>query len=247
MKSRSAASAPASPHPSPGLRRGSATRRDLSSPDQVAEALRDGVRTGRYVPGQRLVEADLTAELGLSRGPIREALKLLAAEGVIELHRHRGAYLRQLTRREVDDILTIQESLTGLAARLAAEHIREGNHRVRFKQAYAALMNAYKAREGGGVLDARVRFYAELVVIGGNAELARFVPIPQTNLLRAQFERHLPPAERAKRRQDYPAIARLILAGKGAAAETAMRRHIRASRLAIDALPDEVFAAAPVG
>jgi len=223
-------------------RRPVASRREQSSPDQVAETLRDGVRSGRYVPGQRLVEADLTAELKLSRGPIREALKLLAAEGIIELHRHRGAYLRQLTRREINDILAIQESLTGLAARLAAERIHESDHRARFKQAYSALMSAYKSRDGSGVLDARVRFYAELVALGGNVELTRFVPIPQTNLLRAQFERHLPASERAKRRQDYPTIARLILAGKGGAAETAMRKHIRHTRQAINALPDAVFA-----
>jgi len=237
MKSRSSSSADTA-----STRRALVARRAQSSPDQVAETLRDGVRTGRYVPGQRLVEADLTGELKLSRGPIREALKLLAAEGIIELHRHRGAYLRQLTRREVNDILAIQESLTGLAARLAAERINEDNHRARFKQAYAALMSAYKARDGGGVLDARVRFYVELVALGGNAELARFVPIPQTNLLRAQFERHLPASERARRRQDYPVIARLILAGKGAAAETAIRKHIRNTRIAINALPDAVFA-----
>lgn len=230
------------PSAPPATRRPRPAPRNVSSPDQVAETLRDGVRTGRYVPGQRLVEADLTSELKLSRGPIREALKLLAAEGVIELHRHRGAYLRQLTRREVNDILAIQESLTGLAARLAAEHIDEADHRARFKRAYTALMDAYKARDGGGVLDARVRFYEELVAIGGNGELARFVPIPQTNLLRAQFERHLPPGERAQRRRDYPAIAKLVLGGKGAAADTAMRRHIRNTRKAINALPDGVFA-----
>lgn len=223
-------------------RRSAGMQPDQSSPDQVAEALRDGVRTGRYVPGQRLVEADLTSELQLSRGPIREALKRLAAEGLIELHRHRGAYLRQLTRREVNDILTIQESLTGLAARLAAEHIHEHDHRARFKLAHAALMKSYQSRDPGGVLDARVRFYVELVAIGGNAELTRFVPIPQTNLLRAQFERHLPAAERAQRRKDYPAMAQLILTGKGAAAEAAMRKHIRNTRLAINALPDTVFA-----
>ncbi len=221
MKSRRSTSDAAS------ARRPAASRREQSSPDQVAETLRDGVRSGRYVPGQRLVEADLTAELKLSRGPIREALKLLAAEGIIELHRHRVA---------------IQESLTGLAARLAAERIHEVDHRARFKQAYSALMSAYKSRDGSGVLDARVRFYAELVALGGNVELTRFVPIPQTNLLRAQFERHLPASERAKRRQDYPTIARLILAGKGGAAETAMRKHIRHTRQAINALPDAVFA-----
>lgn len=223
-----------------GARRASA--RAQSSPDHAAASLREGVRSGRYVPGQRLIEADLTAELGLSRGPIREALKQLAAEGVVELQRHRGAYLRQLTRREVNDILAIQESLTGLAARLAAERIDESDHRARFKRAYGALMSAYRGRDGGGALDARVQFYEELVALSGNRELRRFVPIPQTNLLRAQFERHLPASERARRRQDYPVIARLILAGKGAAAETAVRRHIRHTRKAINALPDAVFA-----
>ena len=216
---------------------------DTSLPDRAAEALRDGVRTGRYVPGQRLVEADLTQELKLSRGPIREALKQLAAEGLVELSRHRGAALRQLSRREVRDILIIQESLTALAARLAAERIDDPGQRQRFKQAHAQLMAAYKRGQGeGAVLDARVRYYSELVAIGGNAELTRFVPIPQTNLLRAQFERHLPLRERAARRKDYEVIASLILAGKAAAAATAMARHIRRTRLAIEALPAQVFA-----
>lgn len=215
-----------------------------SSPDVVAERLRDGVRTGRYVPGQRLVEADLTSELKLSRGPVREALKLLAAEGLVELNRHRGAALRQLGRREVRDILTIQESLTSLAARLAAERIGEPGHRRRFKAAYTALLAAHgRGKDESAVLDARVRFYVELVAIGGNRELARFVPIPQTNLLRAQFERHLPTGERGLRREDYRRIASLILDGKAGPAATAMARHIRRTRLAIEALPDSVFAA----
>ena len=216
---------------------------DSSLPDRAAEALRDGVRTGRYVPGQRLVEADLTQELKLSRGPIREALKQLAAEGLIELNHHRGAALRQLSRREVHDILVIQESLTALAARLAAERIDEPGHRQRVRAAHTALKASYRKAGGeSAALDARVRFYSELVAIGGNLELARFVPIPQTNLLRAQFEPHLPLRERAERRKDYDIIARLILAGRAGPAATAMARHIRRSRLAINALPDGVFA-----
>ena len=93
----------------------------LSSPDQVAQVLLDGIKSGRIVPGQRLIEADLTSELRVSRGPVREALKRLSAEGLVRLIPHRGAYIRKLTRREVMDILVIQETLTALAARLAAQ------------------------------------------------------------------------------------------------------------------------------
>ena len=63
----------------------------LSSPDQVVAALIRGLQAGRYVPGQRLIEADLTKELKVSRGPVREALKRLAAEGLVSLIPHRGA------------------------------------------------------------------------------------------------------------------------------------------------------------
>src|SRR6267143_6057203 len=99
-----------------------------SFPDIVVNAIIRGVHAGRLVPGQRLVEADLTRNLGVSRGPVREALKRLAAEGVVTLNRHRGAYLRVLTRAEVYETLVVLEVLTGLMARLAAETVNRGGH-----------------------------------------------------------------------------------------------------------------------
>ena len=86
----------------------------------MIEAITDGVKDGRYAPGQRLVEADLTAELGVSRGPLREALGRLAAEGVLELEPYRGAVVRRLTREDVEDLFSVREVLEGEAARLAA-------------------------------------------------------------------------------------------------------------------------------
>jgi DNA-binding GntR family transcriptional regulator len=71
----------------------------VSSPDRVVEAILDGIRSGRYVPGQKLIEADLTHDHQVSRGPVREALKRLGR--VITRMRHRGAYIRA-TRAEAD-------------------------------------------------------------------------------------------------------------------------------------------------
>ena len=94
--------------------------RGLSSPDTIVNEILRGLYSGRYVPGQRLIEADLTREYKVSRGSIREALKRLAAEGVVSLNLHRGAYIRLLSRSEVRELLAVIEVLTGLAARLAA-------------------------------------------------------------------------------------------------------------------------------
>ena len=222
----------------------SKSARSLSSPDSVAEALLDGIKTGRYVPGQRLIEADLTAELDVSRGPVREALKRLAAEGVVQLIPHRGAYIRKLSRREVMDILTIQEVLTALAARLAAEHIDAADNRVRFHNAYEKLVALRDRTDTDVMLDQRARFYETLVMIGDNRELARFVPIPQTNLLRTQLSHYAGRRERDRQFKEYDSIAKHVLAGNGTAAESVMQRHIRNTRASIGRLGDDAFAGA---
>ena len=216
-----------------------------SSPDKVADHVLDGIKSGRFVPGQRLIEADLSESLYTSRGPIREAFKRLAAEGVLTLIPHRGAYVRTLTRREVAEVLVIQETLTGLAARLAAESIDVADHRQQFERSYRALIADKSIADFHQLLDRRADFYATLVAISGNEELARFVPIPQTNLLRTQFVRHFSQEERRRELQEYDAIAKHILNGAAQQAESAMRRHVKSSRISIDRLPDEVFAQTP--
>ncbi|MEM9313567.1 MAG: GntR family transcriptional regulator, partial [Pseudomonadota bacterium] len=70
----------------------------ISSPRRVMNAIITGIEKGRFVPGQRLIEADLTRELKVSRGPVREAFKRLAGEGVLVLSKHRGAFIRAQSR-----------------------------------------------------------------------------------------------------------------------------------------------------
>ncbi|MGR8947332.1 MAG: GntR family transcriptional regulator [Gammaproteobacteria bacterium] len=213
-----------------------------SSPDKVANYVLEGIKSGRFVPGQRLIEADLSENLYTSRGPIREAFKRLAAEGVLTLVPHRGAYVRTLTRREVSEVLIIQETLSALAARLAAERIDLAQNRQRFHQVYERLVEDTSISDIHELLDRRAEFYATLVSIGGNEELRRFVPIPQTNLLRTQFVRHFSHRERERELQEYATIARHLLTGAAQQAENSMRRHIRNSRTSIELLPDDAFA-----
>ncbi len=213
-----------------------------SSPDQVVRALTEGLKFGRYVPGQRLIEADLTSELKLSRGPVREALKRLAAEGLVSLIPHRGAYIRKLTRREVHDILAIQESLTGLAARIATERIEEGDNRQTFEAEFSRLMSFRDGQDTMAFLEERSRFYRTLVLIGGNQELTRFVPTLQLHLLRMQFQQHLTPGDRKRQFKEYENLAACILGDNAGKAETLMRQHVRRTRLAIERLPNEAFA-----
>lgn len=216
-------------------------KKDVSSPDLVFDQVLRGLYTGRYVPGQRLVEADLTREYKVSRGSIREALRRLAAEGVVSLSLYRGAYIRSLTRDEVRQVLAVVEVLTGLAARLATERIDEGDNRKMFLERFEELMT-FEAH--GDFLDfvrARDRFYRGLVRMGRNPELTRVLPSMHVHLVRIQFRGYSTAAEE-RRFADYREIAAAVLAGSPKRAEAATRRHIRNVLTGIERLPDEAFA-----
>src|SRR5919108_340195 len=86
----------------------------------VAERLVIAIQEGTLKPGERLVETQLAARLGVSRAPLREALKALEANGIVESRRGRGTYVREVTAEEVEHMLVVRSVLEGLAARLYA-------------------------------------------------------------------------------------------------------------------------------
>jgi DNA-binding GntR family transcriptional regulator len=88
----------------------------------VADELRRGILIGQRKPGDRLVEDRLSSELGVSRVPIREALRLLAAEGLVEVQPRRGASVAEFSAELAHDLVDVRAMLEGLNARLAARN-----------------------------------------------------------------------------------------------------------------------------
>jgi DNA-binding GntR family transcriptional regulator len=95
----------------PGL--GPAARRVLA--DEVVDALRDAIMSGRFESGQRLIEHELASQLAVSRGPVREALTRLSQEGLVVVDRHRGASVVTLSDVEADQIYSLRTVLEELA------------------------------------------------------------------------------------------------------------------------------------
>src|SRR5262245_63600525 len=92
---------------------------------QAYEAVRAAIVEGRYAPGHRLVEQGIAAELGLSRTPVREALRMLQAEGLVVSERNRGAMVRPLSSTEVVDLYGLRIRLESYAVELATERATE--------------------------------------------------------------------------------------------------------------------------
>jgi DNA-binding GntR family transcriptional regulator len=198
--------------------------------ESVIEAITEGVKDGRYAPGQRLVEADLTAELGISRGPLREAMGRLAAEGVLELEPYRGAIVRRLGREDVRDLFNIREVLEGEAARLAALRIDDDDNRARLEHEIS-IIDAFRGRNDTmAYMDENERFHELVVELSGSRLLARLIPQLQVHAFRLLFRRMIvEDSAMPNSIEEHADVAAAILAGDAKVAERAMRVHVRRS------------------
>ena len=212
-----------------------------SATDRIADTITRGIRAGAFVPGQHLLEPDLTRRLGISRGSLREALKHLAAAGIVTLNRFRGAYISTLDHKSVLDLLDTLEPLARLAARLAASACDGDDARERMRSAAAAIDAASRSHNNARYLEQRRNFYDTLIDIGGNRELERVIPLSRTDLFRAQVETVQTEAQRRRHAAGYAKIAKAVLDGDPAAADRAVRNHFAGTRQTMDELPEDAF------
>lgn len=200
-----------------------------STADRVAAEILRRLMNGEVVPGQRLIEAELATEFAVSRGPVREALSRLAAEGHLVLERNRGAVVRRMTLDDVRELYQLREILEGAAAGLAARHVEVGDARVRLEAALATNSLLVQAEDLRAYVDHNEVFHALVVDMARSALLAETVAGLRTRAFRVQF-RHLLTGRGAQASAaQHAAVGAVILAGDADAAERLMREHVRLS------------------
>lgn len=129
---------------------------------QVVEVIRRAITSGRFAPGARLVEKDLCEVTGVSRPSVREALRQLETEGLIEIVPNRGPFVARLSKEMAAGIYQVRGALEGLAARNFASFATDAQIED-LKQSVSALVSAYSTRDVGRILDAKRRFYDVLL------------------------------------------------------------------------------------
>jgi DNA-binding GntR family transcriptional regulator len=106
----------------PPMRAKAASRQLMTLPEQIAERIFAAIASGEYAPGERIREEALAEEFEVSRGPVREALRILEKDSVVRILPNRGAHVTQLSIKEVSDIFEIRRKLSGaMIARLTVE------------------------------------------------------------------------------------------------------------------------------
>jgi DNA-binding GntR family transcriptional regulator len=209
--------------------------------DYAIETIKSGIYEGRFAAGQRLIEADLTRDLQVSRGPLREALRRLAADGLIELVSHRGAVVARPSRAEVAGLFEAREALERLAARRAAERIDEADNRAIARRVRDELSNS---RDRSGVDDyvrENQKFHDAILRLAGNSHLPRLLAQLEFPAFRASFFRVFDEAERTASLAEHGVIIGAIIDGDPRRAEDAIRKHVRRAGQLAQRLPNSLF------
>jgi DNA-binding GntR family transcriptional regulator len=192
----------------------------------VCDALRDQILDGRLAPGARLVEDRLAEELAVSRNPVREALRVLAVEGYVELLPRRGAMVASLTPRQVEQVFEVREALEALAARLAARNAGEAD-RNRLSAIIAETDAALAAGDYARMPELNTRFHGMVLEMADNPVLTD-LSHPLRGRVQWIFSRTV--QDRAAHSLDeHRRIAEAILAGDEEAAARLATAHVGAA------------------
>jgi DNA-binding GntR family transcriptional regulator len=155
-------------------------------PELVLERVRDMIIEGQLAPGDRINEGELGARLGVSRTPLREALRSLASEGLIELVPSRGALVRRFTAKDVRDVLDVLAMLEAKAGRLAVARASDVDIAA-LRALHDEMMGLYARRDRLPYFKLNQAFHSGLVALSGNSALVQCHTQLQSGLKRIRY------------------------------------------------------------
>jgi GntR family transcriptional regulator of vanillate catabolism len=218
----------------------------------IVQTLREKVLSGALAPGQRLVEAHLADQLGVSRTPLRYALSVLSGEGLLERSAGRGFAVRRFSVTDILNAIDVRGVLEGLAARSVAERGVAQSLSAALQECLLEgdeIFSKGRMTEGDDVRYAALngRFHALIVEGAANAALGAALhlndKIPFVAAVTVVFD------ETAKERQfamltyahrQHHAIVSALTCGEGARAEALMREHTNISKESLNLFPDKL-------
>lgn len=143
--------------------------RQRNLPEQVADAIVDGIAGGSLAPGQRLVETELSQQLHVSRVPLREALKMLDAQGILDHSPHRGMRVADFDESKIDHVCEARVALERIALRDAMRVCRQEPARLaRLDAIIATMERAADVPDWIAISKADLAFHREICTASGN-------------------------------------------------------------------------------
>ena len=139
--------------------------------EYAVNQIKNGIRRGDYAPGQRLIEADLIKDLGVKRGYVREALRILAGDGIVELVPQKGARVRKLERADLAKMLPVLGGLLNVAISLAIGRLQDPEFRERLEEVQSQLRYWASKKDSEQFHHTTIRYHQIIVEAAANSYL----------------------------------------------------------------------------
>lgn len=194
----------------------------------VCESLREAIRKGVLQPGERLMEIQLAEELGVSRTPVREAIRKLEQEGYVVMMPRRGTYVANMSIRDVNEIFEIRTALESLSNGLAAERITA--EELETLQRRLVMIGGY-IKEGNmeKIVETDIEFHDLLYQAARNERLVGIISNLREQLTRFRTQSMSYPGRLEETLEEHRAIVECIAQGDVRAARRAAENHMENS------------------
>lgn len=193
--------------------------------DVVFNTLRKAILTGQLKPGERLMEVHLASKLGVSRTPIREAIRKLELEGLVIMIPRRGAEVAQITEKSLKDVLEVRRALDVLCIELACERITK-EEIEELRKACEEFAMATRGKDTSVIAKADVKLHDIIVQATGNQRLQQLVNNLAEQMYRYRFVYLKDESRHEKLIAEHKEILESIVEGNRERAGVAARSHI---------------------
>lgn len=198
---------------------------------QIENTLRDAITTGTLAPGARLVERDLCERMGVSRTSVREALRRLEAEKLVQILPHKGPIVATMTKLKASEVYSLRGLLEGFAAREFAR-IADDAALKQFDDAVMALRVSILAQDRNSVLPAKTRLYSTLLDNCGNVLIKEMLSSLYTRINLLRVTTLMQPDRLSASPCEIEELQKCIKARDEDGAELAARTHVENARVA---------------
>lgn len=197
--------------------------------EQVAQRLRQMLVEGRIAPGAKLNERELSELLAVSRTPLREAIKMLAAEGLVELLPHRGAIAVSLGEADIQNTFEVMAGLEGMTGELAAQRITPAEL-AEIQAMQFEMMAAYTRRDLSAYYQLNARIHAAISAAAKNPVLSQVYKQVNARLQALRFRSNQDGEKWKRAVKEHEKMIEALAAHDGAAMREVLQQHLRNKR-----------------
>jgi DNA-binding GntR family transcriptional regulator len=210
--------------------------------DEAADGLRELILSGELEPRARINEMALCARFGISRTPLREAIKLLAAEGLLELLPNRGARVAAISDVEIDEIIEVVAALEGAAGELACHHITP-RELAALTMLTKDMMEAWRQKDYQRYFLRNQEIHSGIMAAARNQSLQTIYGSLSGRVQWARFSANKTPPRWSQAIQDHERMLELLANRESVALGQLLRDHLRSKKAIIAAAYSEEQAA----